>query len=71
MGFGPAPPGTSQVAIGFLRNTGTAPPPPLEEQLDISGYRDQLLLEGGPYGPRETMSGPHAPLTEFSGSPHV
>ena len=32
-----SPPGKSQVAIGFLRNSGTDPPPPLEKQLYPSG----------------------------------
>ena len=34
LGVGPLPPGKSQVAIGFLSNTGTQP---LEKQLDASG----------------------------------
>ena len=32
-GSGPLPPGKSQVAIVFLRNTGTDPYPPLEMQM--------------------------------------
>ena len=42
MGFGP-PVEKSQVAIGFLRNTGT--------DLYQEAILPQLLLEGGLYGP--------------------
>ena len=41
------PPGKSQFAICFLRNTGKEP---LETQLDPS-HRVQLLLERGMYDP--------------------
>ena len=41
----PDPPGKSQVAIGYLRNSVTDP---LEKQLD---HWVQILLEGGPYSP--------------------
>ena len=36
-GSGPLPSGKSQVAIGFLRNTGTDPYPPFEMQMDPLG----------------------------------
>ena len=43
------PPGKSQVAIGFLRNSGRDP---LKKQVDP---RVQLLHEGGPYGPLKSI----------------
>ena len=44
MGRGPDPPGKSQGAIGFLRNTGMYP---LEKQLDSSGVRPIVKYADG------------------------
>ena len=41
------PPGKTQVAIRFLKNSGTDP---LEKQLSTIEPRVKLLIEKGPYG---------------------
>ena len=55
-------PGKSQVAIGFLRNTGTDPP---HEAIFFSREVCMALLT------KKKRTPPPPPLTEFSGSVHV
>ena len=52
---GPDPSGNSQVAIGFLRNSGTEPP---RESIEIIGEEGDPMasqVDGGPYDTVENV----------------